>query len=689
MKNWKIGARISFGFAVVILIAAVLGVFAYTRVGDIEKETRQVTAKSLPKLYLGCVAERNVSIVRNLAMQFAESSNKQEMASLTEQIHTLRSTNSEIVARYEKLVETEKGRALTAQLMQIRAGFWGAVDDLLSAGVSGSDTTKRRTSEMKAQVRHWGQKYEETAREIVEFNKSLADDSAVSVDASVSSARAGVLVGIGTAILAALLIALFVVRSITRPLAIAVGLVDKVAQGDVTHTAEVTSTDEFGSMLTALNGMVTNLRAAVEVATRISEGDLAVQAKARSEKDSLGHALIRMLENLNITVEVAKRISEGDLTVQAKARTDKDILGHALIRMVENLKVTAEVAGRISQGDLTVQAKALSEKDVLGQSLVRMLESLRTTVHDVTAAAANVASGSEEMSSTSEQLSQGASEQAASAEETTSAMEEMAASIQQSADNSRQTDKIASSAAEDAKASGSAVARTVQAMKEVAEKINIIEEIARKTDLLALNAAVEAARAGEHGKGFAVVASEVRKLAERSQTAAAEISRLTTDGVKTAEDAGQLLAKLVPDIRKTAELVREITAAASEQSTGAAQVNKAIQQLDQVIQQNAAAAEEMASTSEELSSQAQVLQSAIGFFKLDDAMRGAVTPTVKKTSPAQRKPGIHQSAGSHFHVAADLSNMHRAIKTTGSKIELEPNDGSADSRDREFTAYHD
>ena len=240
----------------------------------------------------------------------------------------------------------------------------------------------------------------------------------------------------------------------------------------------------------------------------------------------------------------------------------------ALNRMVANLKVTAEVAGRISEGDLTVQAKALSEKDTLGHALINMVESLRHTVRDVTAAAVNVARGSEEMSSTAEQVSQGSSEQAAAAEETTSAMEEMASSIQQSADNARQTEKIASTAAEDAKSSGEAVTRTVRAMKEVAEKINIIEEIARKTDLLALNAAVEAARAGEHGKGFAVVASEVRKLAERSQTAAAEISRLTTDGVKTAEDAGQLLAKLVPDIRKTAELVREITAAASEQSTG-------------------------------------------------------------------------------------------------------------------------
>jgi methyl-accepting chemotaxis protein len=443
-------------------------------------------------------------------------------------------------------------------------------------------------------------KYAETAQTIAEFNKALVDDSGAAIVASVSSARTGVLVGIGAALVMAVVIALFVVGSITRPLAKAVGLLEYVAQGDLTQSVEVTSRDEVGIMMAALK------------------------------------------------------------------------------RMVENLKATAAVAGRISEGDLTVKATALSDKDSLGHSLIRMLENLSNTVRDVASAAANVASGSQEMSSTAEQLSQGSTEQAAAAEETTSSMEEMAASIQQSADNARQTDKIASTAAEDAKSSGEAVTRTLQAMKEVSEKINIIEEIARKTDLLALNAAVEAARAGEHGKGFAVVASEVRKLAERSQTAAAEISRLTTDGVKTAEGAGQLLSKLVPDIRKTAELVREISAASSEQSTGATQVNKAIQQLDQVIQQNASASEEMASTSEELASQADALQAAIAFFKLEDGHRGA----------APRKPAVRRAAKPKQH-SSDLGNLSRAVRSNAPSIELDSETGSADARDREFTAYQD
>ena len=223
-------------------------------------------------------------------------------------------------------------------------------------------------------------------------------------------------------------------------------------------------------------------------------------------------------------------------------------------------------------------------------------------------------------------------------------MEQMAANIRQNADNAMQTEKIASKSAEDAKQGGEAVAKTVSAMKEIASKISIIEEIARQTNLLALNAAIEAARAGEHGKGFAVVAAEVRKLAERSQHAAAEISELSGSSVEVAEQAGKMLAEMVPDIQRTAELVQEISAASKEQDTGAEQVNQAIMQLDQVIQQNASASEEMASTSEELSSQAEQLQDTIAFFKVDtkagSKVRHAPQPVAKKkqaTLPAPKQ----------------------------------------------------
>ena len=459
----------------------------------------------------------------------------------------------------------------------------------------------------------------------------------------------------------------------------------QVAQGDLTQTVEVTSHDECGQVLAAMNGMVANLKGAADVASRISAGDLNVEPKALSEKDALGQALIGMVDNLKAAAHIATKISEGDLSVEPKAHSDRDVLGRAMITMVRNLKDASRVATAISDGDLTVQANAHSDRDILGKALVRMLENLRRTVSEVAKAAGNVTVGSSELSITAQQLSEGASEQAAAAEESTSSTEQMAASVQQNADNAKETDKIASKAAGDARAGGDAVLRTVKAMKQVAEKVSVIQELARKTDLLALNAAVEAARAGESGRGFAVVASEVRKLAERSRVAATDIGRLTIDGVQIAEGAGELLTKLVPDIEKTAQLVREIAAASSEQSVGTSQVNTAIQQLDQVIQRNSAASEEMASTAEELSSQAEGLRSAIAFFKTGESIETPAPQTARREPVMQLRPGAAEPRlRAPYSTTSARSQMQRAIKAERPVIDLDRTPRGVDPRDRDF-----
>jgi methyl-accepting chemotaxis protein len=286
--------------------------------------------------------------------------------------------------------------------------------------------------------------------------------------------------------------------------------------------------------------------------------------------------------------------------------------------IVQAVKKDVVAAKEMSGGDMTVHID-VDQKDeigVLAGALNAMVQRLKKIVAEVQSASDNVASGSQELSASAEQLSQGATEQAASIEEVSSSIEEMAANIRQNTENAILTEKIAVKTAQDAQETGKAVGETVDAMKNIADKISIIEEIARNTNLLALNAAIEAARAGEHGKGFAVVAAEVRKLAENSGHAAAEISELSGSSVAKAEHAGKMLDDIVPDIRKTAELVQEIAAASKEQDAGAEQISQAVQQLDQVVQQNASASEEMAATSEELSSQAEQLQSSMAFFDL-------------------------------------------------------------------------
>ncbi|WP_440978543.1 methyl-accepting chemotaxis protein [Sphingomonas pseudosanguinis] len=335
----------------------------------------------------------------------------------------------------------------------------------------------------------------------------------------------------------------------------------------------------------------------------------------------------------------------------------------------KGLRTVGEAVMAVADGDLSKEVVVNSNDEIrdLVDTVNRMTERLRETIGETAQAAHNVASGSQELSSSSEQVSQGATEQAAAAEEASASMEQMAANIKQNADNATQTEKIARQSSQDAEQSGVAVQEAVVAMRTIAEKIGIVQEIARQTDLLALNAAVEAARAGEHGRGFAVVAAEVRKLAERSQTAAAEISGMSSATVTAATQAGEMLTRLVPDIRRTAELVAEISAACREQDIGANQINEAIQQLDKVTQQNASASEQISSTSEELASQAEELQQNIAFFRVGDeeprrfrATGGtakARAVAAKAARPAASRPGsIADQQARVRGFALDLTN---------------------------------
>ncbi|RJQ58317.1 MAG: methyl-accepting chemotaxis protein [Desulfobacteraceae bacterium] len=653
LKNLNIRWKLILGFGVIIFFMTGIGLSGYWSTHKINRILSETNRVNLPSLDYLLQVDRDLQqlLVAERSMIFSDAKSDVFTGIVAEYEENLKQSE-ERFNRYKQLASTADQQALIAQYEKAREEWKGISRQVVDGRVSDTREGRRMALDLTlAQAKDKFEAMRGTIDKLTEITIAQAENARRSGEKTYRTTTVTMLLVTGLGILIGMCLAWVIARGITLPMMRGVEFVKKVSRGDLTAEVDLDQKDEVGILAESMRQMVMNLKG---------------------------------------LAEVADRIAGGDLTAEVKLLSDQDVLGRSLDAMVTNLKGTAEVADRIAQGDLTAKVNLLSEKDMLGKSLDAMVVKLKEVVTEVKNAAENVASGSQQLSSSSAEMSQGATEQAAAAEEASSSMEQMSANIKQNADNALQTEKISLKSSDDAKRGGEAVANTVTAMKEIAKKISIIEEIARQTDLLALNAAIEAARAGEHGKGFAVVASEVRKLAERSQTAAGEISHLSSTSVEVAERAGNMLSELVPDIQKTADLVQEISAASNEQNSGADQINKAIQQLDNVIQQNASSSEEMASTSEELAAQAEQLLSTIGFFKFDDRHRSAAKTADRPAAALSMEKNRH-SAESHAKRPSERRKAAIGIGarpgSNGFPLEMDGEKGGFDPKDDEFEKY--
>ncbi|WP_411822470.1 methyl-accepting chemotaxis protein [Leptospira sp. 'Mane'] len=586
-NNIKVGIRLGFGFGITILFLFIFSGISILRLSSVNEATKLIVEDRYPKTILvNDINKRTIDngrLIRNIMLIDNVAENEKFFQKIAVNRHKI----VESLATLDKRIHTKKGRGLFNEVIKNHK----ALDEkYITLFVLLRADKKKSLDYLLTEFFPVNNAFGASLDDQAAFQGQLMDDSAKEANEIYISTRNLAISLTLIAMILAILIAFWITRSITKPLAEAVNAANKLEMGDLSIRIESDSKDEIGKLLQSMKAMISKFHRMVEDQKKIVEA--ANQGNFDKKIDLTG------LQGFQ------KEIGEG--------------LNQLVTTIGESIEDVVRVMGAISEGilskliDKSYKGSFAKLKDFTNNTVSKLSE----VVNDVNGRADSIANAADQVNSAAQLISQASVEQAAGVEETSASMEQMTISISQNNENAKITDRIATKTASTAKEGGEAVKAMIIAMNDIVDKISIIDSITDQTNLLALNAAIEAARTGEMGRGFAVVAAEVRNLAERSQVAAQEIGEVAKNSVLLAEKAGNYLNEIVPDIKRTSDLVRDISASSEEQSTGVRQINSAVTQLSQTTQANASSSEELASTAEEMTGQAIQLQKTMAFFKV-------------------------------------------------------------------------